>query len=164
MRLRVYKHASFDRQQTGSSCLEAAIVIPILLLIIAGIVDFSRWFTMHMIVSRLSYETARYAATLPGLEVCSTDNSSSQVCSTNSLHATLIERVGRMLDARGIPRSSVLVTSARQVEKDSSTSAASGGQQSIVKVSIVAPFNGMFFSVLNSVSSKVEAPYLYRNM
>jgi Flp pilus assembly protein TadG len=53
------------RSEHGQNLVETAIVIPILLLFLVGIVELGRSFNSYMIVANLSREGARTAARLP---------------------------------------------------------------------------------------------------
>jgi len=53
------------RSQRGSNLVEMAIVLPLLLLLLAGVVDIGRMFNNYIIVANAAREGARLAARLP---------------------------------------------------------------------------------------------------
>ena len=53
------------REQRGASLVELALVLPLLLLLVMGIVDLGRAFNNLMIITNASREGARYASRFP---------------------------------------------------------------------------------------------------
>jgi TadE-like protein len=51
-------------RERGSVLAELAIVLPVLLLLFAGVVDGGRWSNAYFATSRMAYEAARFGATL----------------------------------------------------------------------------------------------------
>jgi hypothetical protein len=52
-------------QERGSNLLETALVIPLLLILLAGAVDVGRVFTVYLILTNATREGARYASHFP---------------------------------------------------------------------------------------------------
>ena len=56
--------SAFER---GSILIESAVCIPTLIILFVGLVDLCQFARTNMIASRVAYETARFAASSPGL-------------------------------------------------------------------------------------------------
>jgi Flp pilus assembly protein TadG len=54
------------RKERGAAAVELAIVLPVLFLIIAGIIDFGRFFFTQIQVTNAAREGARMAVVMPG--------------------------------------------------------------------------------------------------
>ena len=142
----------------GSACVEAAIVMPLLVMFMAGAMDFGRWFNDYMTVSRLAYEAARFGASLPELENC--QNTEEKVCADTEVnHMVLKERVLRMIALKDSNR--FVVGENGNVTIVTQKVASSSGNRTTLKVDIVVPFEPQFIKILTRVSSHVEAPYLF---
>jgi len=61
----MFRRYRSSRGERGQSLVEMAIVLPLLLLILAGAVDLGRAFNNYIIVTNASREGARYASRLP---------------------------------------------------------------------------------------------------
>lgn len=61
------------RNQKGQALVEMALVLPILLMLVFGIIEFGRIFNAYIIVSNASREGARYAAVGRSLTDIETD-------------------------------------------------------------------------------------------
>ena len=59
---------SIHGSENGSVLLEFSVVISLLFLFSLALIDVGRWLDLHIRVSRLSCDAARYASSLPGLE------------------------------------------------------------------------------------------------
>ncbi|QIA27137.1 pilus assembly protein [Thermaerobacter sp. PB12/4term] len=55
-----------DRHQQGQSLVELAVLLPVLLLILMGVLDFGRYFYAGLTVRHAAREGARYGAVHPG--------------------------------------------------------------------------------------------------
>jgi len=53
------------REQKGQSLVEIALVLPVLLLMLGGLVDFGRGFRGYIVITNASREGARYACLFP---------------------------------------------------------------------------------------------------
>jgi Flp pilus assembly protein TadG len=51
------------KNQRGQSLVEFALILPLLLLLLMGIIEFGRIFNAYLVISNLSRDGARYAAT-----------------------------------------------------------------------------------------------------
>jgi Flp pilus assembly protein TadG len=56
------------RGERGANLVEFALVLPLLVLLLAGVADFGRAFNNYMIITNASREGARYASRFPWLE------------------------------------------------------------------------------------------------
>jgi Flp pilus assembly protein TadG len=54
------------RRERGAAAVELAIVLPVLFLVIAGIIDFGRFFFFQIQVTNAAREGARMAVVMPG--------------------------------------------------------------------------------------------------
>lgn len=61
------------RNQKGQALVEMALVLPILLMLVFGIIEFGRIFNAYIVVSNASREGARYAAVGRSLTDIETD-------------------------------------------------------------------------------------------
>ena len=57
------------RGERGNAAVEFALLVPVLILIVCGAVDFGRAFYAYVTVSSTAHEAARYAARFPGASV-----------------------------------------------------------------------------------------------
>ena len=58
-----------DRGERGNAAVELALLLPVLIVIVCGAVDFSRAFYAYVTVASTAQEAARYAAREPGAQV-----------------------------------------------------------------------------------------------
>jgi len=56
------------RRQRGASLVELSLVLFILLMLMAGVIDFGRAFNSYIVITNASREGARYASRFPGHE------------------------------------------------------------------------------------------------
>lgn len=52
-----------EKKRSGQSLVETALILPILLLLLTGIIDFGLFFNGYLVISNASREGARHAAT-----------------------------------------------------------------------------------------------------
>lgn len=52
--------------EKGTAMVEFSLILPILITLVAGIIDLCGWLQTHIKLSRATYEVARYAAIQPG--------------------------------------------------------------------------------------------------
>lgn len=62
---RPFRRTSTARRQHGQNLIEMAILTPLLLLLLVGVLDFSRVFNQYIVVTNASREGARYASRFP---------------------------------------------------------------------------------------------------
>jgi Flp pilus assembly protein TadG len=60
---------AFKQSERGASLIETALVLPLLLLLVAGIVDLGGAFNSYIIVTNAAREGARYASKIPDDDV-----------------------------------------------------------------------------------------------
>ena len=77
------------RSEKGQSLVEMAVIIPILLILLGGVIDLGRGFIILVAVENAAGEGALYGAVNPA---CLTDDHSSSICQyTESLTGRIIE-------------------------------------------------------------------------
>ena len=69
------------RRERGQSLVETAVVLPILLLLVAAIVDFGRAFDAYIILTNAAREGARFGSVNPELTKRRSNSSSSTMSS-----------------------------------------------------------------------------------
>lgn len=75
------------RGERGANLVEMAIVTPLLLVLLAGIVDIGRTFNNYIIITNAAREGARLAARLP----CYTDNSTQRAALRAAIVAAVVQ-------------------------------------------------------------------------
>jgi hypothetical protein len=78
--------------ERGQSLVEMALVLPLLLLLLAGIIDFGRAYNNYIIITNAAREGARFASRFPCKE------------------PRIIDAVGREATDSGVPPESITVT------------------------------------------------------
>lgn len=63
------KHAKLPLRQRGIAALEAVLVLPLLLLLLAWITFFGRYFWHYTVAQKAAHDAARYLATVPQREM-----------------------------------------------------------------------------------------------
>jgi Flp pilus assembly protein TadG len=91
-----------QRTQHGQNLLETALVLPLFLLILAGIVDVGRAFNTFMVLSNMTREGARVAARSP----CYTGTTAKAATQRMAYRAAIIQAMtDEITDASGTERS-----------------------------------------------------------
>lgn len=157
----------------GAAFIEAVLVIPVLLLLIAGMIDIGRWFNMHMAVSRIAYEGARYGASFPGLtrvnapvgsggggvSASGTGGGSSGAVVGEYANLQLATRIIDLARAKGMNENELTVVQSARMSLPNQS-------QDVVYVEIVMPFRPFFAHLVPSgdwIRVVAQAPYLYRD-
>ncbi len=152
----VGRHTS---DQLGASCYEAAIVLPILLILLGIAVDFGRWFEGYMYVSRTAYEASRFGASLPGLEVC--EGTANSECGVKPNHKKLYDRWLALFQDSGYRVDAANFYSQRTSEDET----VANPNTVVVRVSVsfdyLFPMIGKVL-VPEKIMVVAESPYLYR--
>ena len=69
----MFARSSFDSKQKGQDLVEFALVLPLLLLIVVGVLDLGRAFFAAIAVANVAREGARHGIDLDWEEICETD-------------------------------------------------------------------------------------------
>ena len=146
----------------GAALIEAAITIPLLLLFLFSVIDFAGYLSQHVTASRLAYEGARYAATVPGLEIGGVACSSYIQEGKALIHGQVCERMKRVFESSGLDYASGIGVFSRRTA--TSTDELGTVNQSVVEIEIFLPYRPLFLKVplLSSAHVTIEAPYLLR--
>ena len=149
----------YKNKQSGTSALEASLLIPVFILLIGAIVDIARWYNLHIQVSRIAYEGARYGASLNGLSEHNPGNEDnfSPNNYNHGVDSQIYTRIDILRESRGIPADKFSSKAYRTSVPDT--------KGDLVKVEIQMQFEPIFsvFFWNKNVKSRARAPYLYRN-
>lgn len=61
----MHRQSCFHREQSGQSLVELAIILPVLILILVGIMDLGRVFYAQIVITNAAREGARYGSMYP---------------------------------------------------------------------------------------------------
>ncbi len=147
-RLRTFSAGRNDER--GSVLFEYSIAFSFLIMATLATVDLGRWLDLHLRVSRLGYEAARYAASVPGLEPGL----------EGPIHDRVRLRIVEMIRNYGLRDEDVTLTTGHSFEPSPHTEA------NTVSIRIDAQFSSLAglpsFCLPSTVWAKIDAPYLYR--
>lgn len=139
--------------QSGAAMLEFAIIIPLFVLIMAGIVDLGRGLEQYFALRRLAYESGRMASNTEQLERgrYSPDESDGQ---SASVHNALHGKIRAMIDFHGTKRFP------EHVWMETERFADSPRLLRVTLTTTVKPMLVSFFPPI-TISATVDAPYLF---
>ena len=148
------------KQQNGTSLLELAITLPVLLILMMGIVDLGKALNHYLRVTRATYEGLRYGAGLyantPG---CVGPECASNTQPTDNL-SEMDGRVKKILKMQGYDAALVTIDSSK------ATTTQSGVQRSfnIIKATVEVPYMTLF-PFINKVPIKTTISFtdLYKD-
>lgn len=157
---------SFER---GAAMAESALVIPILLLLIMGVVDFGRIINTHFAASRIAFEAARFAASVPQLEkgsfAIAVEASGSAVVvegapAGNQLRVvTRLERLMRQLNAQ---RELVKQVTIRTGYQDDCANKANSASNKAVHIDVEIPFKPLLPLIsVPQIKAHADSAYLF---
>ena len=137
------------KKETGAQLIETALALPVILILLMGVVDIGRWLNSYYAVSRVAYESARYAASLAGLE--EGENRYGDHAAT--IQGQVRVRTRDLLELYGLDP--------EQGHLDINYTAASLANS--VAVTVQMPFEPMFplMSFMQRVRGEANAPYLF---
>ena len=159
------KHRLID-SQCGTSIIEFAVCLPMILVLLVGTVELGRILNTYLTVNRVVYEAVRYASARSKLEcgVFSTE------ADAPSVHMLIRDRANLLLRRNGMDevQDEQLITELRFVSNSSLTSDSRFlGNELQVRVSLGVPFQPIFGSSLSPVAfvnmlrSQSTGAYLY---
>ncbi len=158
-----------SREQSGNAYVEFLLCLPFVLTILIGIVDLGRGLVLYLTLSRLSYEGARYMATLPGLTESGCLTSPSNPRCTDASHQAVRTRLAPIFENGLIeetqasiqtelfgPENRLTVDPTLTGEEKTAT------EERVVRVTVTAPFDPLFptFGLLHSLTAHSSGPYL----
>jgi Flp pilus assembly protein TadG len=167
--------------EDGSAYVEFLLCLPFIITLIVGIVDIGRGLALYMTLTRLSFEGARYFATIPGAHqtTCSINTEGAHCATTPAFSTTAVDpailqvwiKLGPLFE-RTIAQQdkSTVVTQLFGPNNPRPLPGAvlgdAGDQSRSVTVTIRTEFEPMFptFGLLNSLSASSSGPYLLTNM
>ncbi len=139
--MKVFQSSSYRRDdETGTALIELALCIPLLVTMFVGIFELSSWLNQYLAVSRLAYEGARYASTVPALQ----DNSES------STVRDVMNRIEHLKVQYSLP-----ATTTSQLTRTE-------GVENSVLLTVSAPHQFTLLPMSSTVNVKVKMAYLYR--
>jgi len=162
----------------GAILIEFAIVFPVFFLTLLGLFDLAGWLNIHLYASRIVYEGARFAITVPQLEygdfrgVINSEgdllDSSVTVGGLTSSPASpnqsrILLRIGRVViqsNASKTPLSQVLVSGS--YHNDCTNDPGSDLNRTIT-IGAEIPYSGSIFIKNKPVKSTARATYLFAN-
>ena len=150
------------KNERGIALLEFTYTAPILFLFIFAIVDLGRALNFYMHLTRLSYEGARYASALAGLEAGDCTTSLLTVnCPGRPLHALIAERVQPLTSDGPVRAETVQIHSALYSAANPFPNIAITGQDEVVEVEVRAQFEPLIpvFSFLTSMRARTAGPH-----
>ena len=133
------------KSEQGAALLECTIILPFLVMMIAATYDLAGALNQYLTLTRIVYEGARFAATLPGLELNGVHTSVNQ----DQHHNDIRKRVVSLLEKQGFNPAEFSVISTEN------------SQNEWVTVSVEKPYTGQF-RFFDNLPLRVTAtgPYL----
>lgn len=167
--IRSSRRQSSKMLQGGTTYLELLLVIPLMLLLIAGVIDLGRLLIEYAKISQVAYEGARVASKTLDLEiktagigeVCSTNGvasccSDNTYCPGNKQNLTVaVDRVYQLLQYSQIRVATVVAPYTLRVRYDK------GADRVEVYASAKISLLTSIFSESFTVSATSSSPYLY---
>jgi Flp pilus assembly protein TadG len=149
------------KEERGKANLELALSVPFLVLIIFAIADVHRWVNLHLTASRIAFEAARYAASLPNLEIATnsaTVGNHGAVSGINQMQ--VYDRISQLVirQNNAKPMSDPAVMTLTHTD-----GTAGGGDDNVVLVTVELPFSSFFSAIVpfNSVQATARRAYLF---
>ena len=175
--MRSYLSREELNQEEGTAFVEFLLCLPFILSLIIAVIDIGRALALYMTIARISFEGARYFATLPGAaqQSCTVGNAFSACSKTGStvdgVHLRVRDRLAPLFERTiaDVTKSSVTTelygpNNANPIP--GAVAGTAGAQTRIVRVTITTEFEPYFptFGLLSSLSASSTGPYLLQNM
>ena len=170
------KYSGCSSEEKGSAYVEFLLCLPFIISVIVAIIDIGRGLALYMTLARVSFEGARYFATLPGArqQTC-VMTPTSVVCdrtaAADPVHLMVRDRLQPLFDRTIADFNTSSISTqlygpnyARPIP--GGLTAQAGNQNRTVTVTITAQFDPLFptFGLLNSLSASSSGPYLLTNL
>lgn len=164
-----------ETDELGSAYVEFLLCLPFLITLIVGIIDIGRGLALYMTISRISFEGARYFATLPGARQQTCTMGPSQLACDRAtdidlIHLKVRDHLKPLFDHTiATYRTSTIITSLYGPEYQRpipggllGVAGGPTGQDRTLTVTVTAHFDPLFptFGLLNSLSASSSGPYL----
>ena len=155
--------------EDGNAYVEFLLCLPFVLTILIGIVDLGRALVLYLTLSRLTYEGARYMATLPGLTEGGCLTSPASPACADSGHEAVRTRLAPIFQDGLIQEANATIqtevfgdTNVLTVDPTLTGEAKTSAEQRVVRVTVSAPFEPLFptFGLLRSLTAHSSGPYL----
>ena len=154
------------RREQGAALLEAALCMPLLLVLVMGITDLGRYINTHLTASRLAYETSRFSAVVPELEkgtmVVDFNEFGVPAGAVQPNQTLIVHRVSRMvkqLNARGKVIDQVHIAA---FFRDDCTDDANSPDNKAIRLEVEIPLTPLFPLISKtSVKARSNSGYLY---
>ena len=171
-RLFLQRNQNAQLTQRGAAVIEAAIILPLLCIIIFGLVEIGSAINQYLRVSRLSYEIARISAGTDSGEFARVFGSAATVINAEFMPTTEFETKahGLVALADGLEITTVRISKETDTKGCDITlsNESPGGCQTFVAVVVSQPYRGIlnaggaFGLVIPRIGVTVNAPYLFR--
>lgn len=140
-----HKFATLNNQEHGAVLIETALVVPLLVFMLLSVFDIGLMLCKHMEISRISYEGARYAASLPGFDQTLVNNATYEF--------KVNQHMQRLFSIYGL--------SAEESQVDLNYTKV--GEVSHIQVSFSTAYSPLtpLFSAITQLRTQANTPYLY---
>jgi Flp pilus assembly protein TadG len=133
----------------GSVLVEYCAAMTLLLVMALVMIDFGRWLDLHVRASRLVYEAARYASSVPGLEEGT----------EGPVHDRIQQRISQLLVNYGLNNENVSLSTDYEASATSVTAARTVSVK--VDVRFVSLAGGLTAALPSLVRATADTPYLF---
>lgn len=155
--------------ELGAVMAETALVIPILVLLIMGVVDFGRLLNTHFAASRIAFEAVRFAASVPQLEK-GTFAIAVQASGTSAVtegapagnQDRIVKRLERLMVQLNAQHELVGQVGIRTKYEDDCSNKASSSGNKAVHVDVEIPFKPLLPLIsISQVKAHADSAYLF---
>ncbi len=171
------KYETCQDSEEGAVLLELAISVPVLILIVFGMVEFSNLMRFSMTMSNIAYESSRTGGVDPDLENGQFSNLSGANCSANSgcdRQFELQSYISKLVDAYGIGHfaSSLDIRTAQYSSAPSSdlppstpnANTLASNSEKVVAIEVMANLQRNEFIVPIRLKTTFWSPYLFQSL
>lgn len=149
----MFEDSTQKQTERGAAIIETALVLPLLLLFLMGVIDLSAALQEHQKIANISFEGSRYGATLLGLNIEAAEKAQDPTKLTPR-HEQIRDRVNVLLESYGYDPASAAV---EVVYHDSTQT---------LEVSVELPYETYFSGNLapinlDRIKAANSSPYLY---
>ena len=157
---------NLSKAEQGTSIIEFAICLPIIVILLAGTLELGRMLNSYLTINRVAYESVRYASSQAQLE-CGLYKTETDA---PELHQLVRDRANLLLRRNGLDEAQgeQLITELKFVNNSAFTSDARFLNQELqVRVSLGIPFQPIFgrgfgsFAYVDLLRTQTTGAYLY---
>lgn len=133
------------KQEDGAVLIETAVVVPLLIVLLLSVFDIGTMLCKHMEISRIAYEGARYAASLPGFD--------QRLANNSSFEYKVREHMKQLYNIYGLKAEDSLVEMNYQTVSGVSH----------ISIAFSTEYSALtpLFSSITQLRSQAKTPYLY---